>query len=103
MLRLSAKLEGDLDAANDVLARVTWQDVEVRSLSQAVDALGKAAQMLGIPKQFLWARIPGVTALDVEDWKDHALDDDELSRFLRDLNPGQATRSAGPADVPPDA
>lgn len=95
-LRLAAKLDGDLDAARDVFARVTWQDVEVRSLAQAVDALGKAATMLGIPKQFLWARIPGVTATDVQEWTDHALDDDALSQYLRDLGakPGQSA----PAD-----
>ncbi|WP_405498848.1 phage portal protein [Nocardia sp. NBC_00511] len=91
MLRLSAKLEGDLDAANDVMARITWQDVEVRSLSQAVDALGKAAQMLGIPRQYLWARIPGVTQADVEEWADHALDDDPLSKYLRSQSDIRAT------------
>jgi hypothetical protein len=91
MLRLSARLEGDMVAANDVMARITWQDVEVRSLAQAVDALGKAAQMLSIPKRFLWSRIPGVTQADVQEWMDHALDDDELSEYLRnqpEVNPG---------------
>ena len=83
-LRLAAKLDGDIEAAQDVFARVTWQDAEVRSLAQAVDALGKAATLLGIPKQFLWGRIPGVTALDVQEWTEHALDDDPLSRYLRE-------------------
>lgn len=85
-LRLAAKLQNDTPAANDVMARVTWQDVEVRSLSQAVDALGKASQMLGIPKQDLWARIPGVTQSDVEEWKVHALDDSPLNVYLRNLD-----------------
>jgi hypothetical protein len=85
-LRLAAKLERNTAAANDVMARVTWQDVEVRSLSQAVDALGKASQMLGIPKQDLWARIPGVTQSDVEEWKQHALDDSPLNLYLRNLD-----------------
>ncbi|MFD4442514.1 phage portal protein [Nocardia sp. NPDC058519] len=84
-LRLGAALEGDKDAAQDVMARVTWQDVEVRSLAQAVDALGKAAQMLGIPKQYLWRMIPGVTANDVEEWSEHLLDTDPTSEFLRRL------------------
>lgn len=96
MLRLSAKLEGDVVAANDVMARITWQDVEVRSLAQAVDALGKAAQMLDVPKRFLWPRIPGVTQADVAEWMDHALDSDPLSEYLRS-DPGQATAPA-PAD-----
>lgn len=91
MLRLSAKLEGDTAAAEDVMARITWQDVEVRSLSQAADAYGKLAQMLGVPRQYLWPRIPGVTQLDVQEWTDHALDDDPLATYLRSLNDLRAT------------
>lgn len=52
----------------DPRAQVTWKDVESRSLSSTVDALGKAAQMLEIPKRALWSRIPGVSATDVEAW-----------------------------------
>ena len=59
-LRLAALLEGDYDYATDKLSRVTWQDMEIRSMSQAVDALGKAATMLHIPLSALWQRIPGV-------------------------------------------
>lgn len=68
VLRLAAHLSGDADAAQDMSAGVTWQDMEVRSMSQAVDALGKASQMLGIPPSGLWSRIPGVTNTDVEEW-----------------------------------
>lgn len=68
MLRLAAHLEGDMDSARDVHSQVTWQDMEVRSMSQAVDALGKASTMLGIPPQALWTRIPGVTKSDVDEW-----------------------------------
>lgn len=68
-LRLAAHLEGDEAGANDVMSRVTWQDMEIRSMAQAVDALGKAAQMLQIPPQELWGRIPGVTKSDVDEWK----------------------------------
>ena len=68
-LRLAAALEGDRASAEDVMARVTWQDMQVRSLSQAADALGKYATMLGVPPQALWQRIPGVTKSDVDEWK----------------------------------
>lgn len=95
MLRLSAKLEGDMSAAGDVMARITWQDVEVRSLAQAVDALGKAAQMLGVPKQYLWPRIPGVTQADVAEWMDHALDSDALSEYLRNQPAVNSNASSG--------
>ncbi|HET7386753.1 MAG TPA: phage portal protein [Nocardioidaceae bacterium] len=65
-LRLAARLEGqDVDPS----ARITWQDTEVRSMSQAADALGKYAQMLEVPVEALWQRIPGVTKTDVDEWK----------------------------------
>jgi hypothetical protein len=67
-LRLAASLEGDEAAAQDVMAHVTWQDMDIRSLSQAVDALGKAATMLQVPPRALWNRIPGVTKSDVDEW-----------------------------------
>lgn len=69
LLRLAAAQEGDDEAAGDYMAHVTWQDTSVRSMSQAVDALGKAVQMLGIPPEALWDRIPGVTKSDVDDWR----------------------------------
>lgn len=95
LLRLAAVLEGDLESAGDVMARMTWQDVEVRSLSQAADALGKLAQMLGVPRQFLWSRIPGVNQSDVKEWAEHALDDDPLSKYLRGIEDVRATPAGG--------
>jgi len=85
-LRLAAQLEGNRDGATDYLARVTWQDTEIRSISQAVDALGKAAQMLGVPPQALWGRIPGVTASDVTEWQQLAKSNDALGGLLDTLN-----------------
>jgi hypothetical protein len=80
-LRLSAALEGDTVSAMDVMAHVTWQDMEIRSLAQAVDALGKAATMLGVPPQALWGRIPGVTKSDVDEWKHLRAEDDSLANL----------------------
>lgn len=88
-LRLAAHLEGDEEYAADVLGRVSWQDMEIRSMSQAVDALGKAATMLDVPKRALWARIPGVERSDVDEWAEmipaSPLDQvrDELERQAR--------------------
>jgi hypothetical protein len=59
--------------------------MEIRSMAQAVDALGKAAQMLGIPAEGLWHQIPGVEASDVQEWhrlKDEAYDRDPLRASL---------------------
>ncbi|MGW4114814.1 phage portal protein [Actinosynnema sp. NPDC004786] len=67
-LRLAALVEGNLEDADDVMARVTWQDTEVRSLAQAADALGKIATMLKVPVQALWRMIPGVEQSDTDEW-----------------------------------
>jgi len=87
MLKLAASLEGDELAASDADASVGWQDTEVRSLSQAVDALGKAAQMLQVPVQSLWGKIPGIDQADVEEWREQFRqnrDSDPMAQLLRD-------------------
>ncbi len=68
-LRLAALADDDLKGWEDYAAQVQWRDTEARSLSQTVDALGKAADMLGLPVEMLWPRIPGFTATDVEQAK----------------------------------
>ena len=72
LLRLGAHIEGDKEAANDFRSRMTWQDMQVRSLSQAADALGKIAQMLEVPVEALWPLIPGIEKADVDEWKQMA-------------------------------
>jgi hypothetical protein len=96
VLRLSARLEGFDEYADDVSARVTWQDMEIRSLSQSVDALGKAAQMLGVPLEALWQRIPGVEKSDVDEWVRMAREADPMDRLAAQLE-----RQAQPATRPP--
>lgn len=82
-LRLAAAIEGDTDAAQDMSAHVTWADMGSRSLAQAVDALGKAAQMLGIPPSALWSRIPGVTQDDVAEWQRLAQEGDAMLQLAQ--------------------
>lgn len=82
-MRMSAWFEEDYDIATDVSASVKWQDLEARSLSQAVDAYGKAAKLLGVPVQALWGRIPGVSKSDVEEWQKMAQDSDPYMEYLR--------------------
>jgi hypothetical protein len=67
-LRLASALEGHEEYATDITGRVTWQDMEIRSMSQAADALGKMVQMLGVPPTATWGRIPGVEKSDVQEW-----------------------------------
>ncbi|MFD9813992.1 phage portal protein [Streptomyces sp. NPDC059080] len=82
VLRLCARLVG---VEEDERAQVLWTDAESRSLSQTVDALGKAVQMLNVPARALWPRIPGVTSTDVEEWAQMAEDDDPALRLADSL------------------
>lgn len=78
LLRCAAQVAGWDDLAADDMVRSTWQDMEIRSMAQAVDALGKAATMLKIPATGLWHLIPGVEASDVLEWQ--RLADEEYER-----------------------
>lgn len=67
--RLAAHIEGDEAGARNVLMQPTWQDLSVRSMANAADALGKMATMLGVPVGALWSLIPGVDKTAVEEWR----------------------------------
>lgn len=82
-LRLAASYAGLNALAADDTVRVTWGDMEIRSMSQAVDALGKAHQMLDIPARGLWSRIPGVESTDVKTWETMAEDEREADPLTR--------------------
>lgn len=97
LLRLAAHIEGDDADAKDFTALVTWQDMEVRSLAQAVDAYGKAAALLGVPKEYLWGKIPGFTQADVESMRQHLLDSDPESKFLRSYGMAPGVGGGPPA------
>ena len=105
LLRAAAFVDGDTTGAEDFAAHVTWQDTTIRSLSQAVDALGKAAQMLNVPVQALWQRIPGVTKLDVDEWRRMAAELSETDSVARLANAltaqaEQPSASFAPAPAP---
>ncbi|GGX98512.1 phage portal protein [Streptomyces fructofermentans] len=84
-LRLCAKIRGDENASADMTSQVRWADTESRSLSQTVDALGKAATMLGVPKQALWPKLPGFTDTDRERWPQLAADADSQRALAESL------------------
>lgn len=100
-LRLAALIDGSDDYARDPTGRVTWQDMEIRSISQAVDALGKAAQMLGVPVKALWGRIPGVDRSDVEEWAKMAMEGDPIMRMRMEMErQAQQQEAPTPDDEP---
>lgn len=95
LIRLGAAIIGDEAAATDRSGRVIWRDAEARSMAQTVDALGKAAQMLGIPPQALWERIPGVSLQDVERWKEMAAEGDPIGQLTAFLGAQETAPSFG--------
>lgn len=97
-LRLAAWIDGDAAAAEDFEAEIRWADTEIRSLAQAADALGKLAQMLGVPVELLWEKIPGFTQQDVERAKS-LVQNGEFEQLIANLNQ-QATPEPSPAPNP---
>lgn len=85
MLRLCARVAGDTEGARDMTAQVRWRDTSGRSLAQAADALGKLADMLGVPVELLWEKIPGWTQQDVERAKELAAAGGGLTQLLDQL------------------
>lgn len=65
VMRTAAALQKDSATESDVALEVRWKDTSTQSMSQTVDALGKMAQMLGVPDEVLWSKIPGFTDQDV--------------------------------------
>lgn len=81
LLKLGSLIDGDESSARDVMAHVTWADTSIRSMAAAADALGKMAQMLGVPTQALWSMVPGVSKSDVEEWKRMAGESDAFAQL----------------------
>lgn len=75
-------LAGDIQGLEtDPAAQVRWKDTEARAFAATVDALGKMAQMLNIPVQELWERVPGVTQQDIQRWKAAAAEGDAFAQL----------------------
>ncbi len=72
LLRLASRIEGRVEDAEDYTARIGWADTDSRTLAGAVDALGKAAEMLGVPAVKLWPLIPGVDQTQATEWERYA-------------------------------
>lgn len=97
-LRLAGKAAGDTKAWEDTSSQIVWRDIEARSLAQTVDALGKLAQMLNVPAEELWERVPGVTQTDVKRWKSVAKQADAKAQ-LNAIIDRQMSAAQGPPPV----
>lgn len=85
-----------LDGQDQYDTMLIWRDMSSRSLSQTVDALGKAVQMLGIPQQAAWAMYPGSNAATVTTWRQMAQDE---ANNVRDGSSSSLRRSLSPANA----
>ena len=73
----------DIDVPVELEA--VWKDTSARAFAAVVDGLGKVAQMLQVPPEMLWDRIPGTTRQDVARWKEAAKQGDSLSNLTKML------------------
>lgn len=98
-IRLACHVAGDEEGAADFRAQIRWGDTTIRSLAQAVDALGKMSQMLGFPPELLWAKVPGFTQQDVDEAKRRAEEGGGIEALMREVIAGQSSPEF-PADAP---
>lgn len=86
MFWLAGQLTGD-EIPDD--SQAVWRDTSARSFAATVDGLGKLVQMLNIPPQALWERVPGATQQDIRRWEALAASGDSFA-MLSELLERQA-------------
>jgi hypothetical protein len=86
LFRLRYRFLGD-ERSNRMDAEVIWKDPETQNFSALADALGKMAVNLGVPREALWERIPGVTPQTIKRWRRMALEQ-AIEDALRAPAPG---------------
>jgi hypothetical protein len=97
LMRLAAiDMELGQEAQEDFTSEVRWRDMSDNTFSAIVDALGKAATMLGIPQRALWSRIPNATTQEINEWEDMA-DEQAHDAAYNAADPVAAARRQTPA------
>lgn len=87
-----------LDVPDDI--EVVWRDTSARAFGAIVDGLGKLAQMLGVPPEALWERIPGATRQEIARWKQLAAKGDSMAALTRllDQQAGETPPTGAPGE-----
>ena len=96
-LRLASEIAG-VEVSDS--AQVRWADTEARSFAAMIDGLGKLAEMLDVPKEELWERVPGFTQQDVARWKRAAARGDSLTALMELLDRQAGENAPEPVVVP---
>jgi hypothetical protein len=102
VFRLTALASGNKDGWNDLFGQVVWRDTSARAFGATIDGLTKASQMLGVPAEELWARIPGATADDVAAWQ-LAAQRQKAQELLQQILQQQMAGGVAGAPLPPGA
>jgi len=98
LMRLGALASGDAEGADSYGGEVRWRDMSTRTVAVMMDALGKAAQMLDVPRKGLWPMIPGVTNGMLDDWDE--LHEQQVQDMMQMDPLAQQGRAAGAQKVP---
>ncbi len=76
-------------------AEMVYRDTSARAFGAVVDGLGKLSQMLQVPPQELWEKIPGTTKQEIGRWKKAFAEGDALTQMNMMLE--QQARGGGGA------
>ena len=98
-LRLTSLAAGNKEGWNDIFSSILWRDTSARAFGATIDGLTKAAQMLGVPAEELWARIPGATADDVASWR-LAAQREQAQQLVQSLVAGAQQQAIGAPGAP---
>lgn len=94
LFRTGALALGDMEGATSYGGEVRWRDMTTKTVAVMMDALGKAAQMLDVPRKGLWPMIPGVTKGMLDDWdvlhEEQVQDDMERDPRMQQANAANA-------------
>jgi len=100
LMRLAAiDMELGEEAQDDYTSEVRWRDMSDNTLAAVIDALGKAATMLGIPQRALWSRVPNATTQEINEWEEMA-DDQQQEATYNAADPVAASRRQAPVKKP---
>ncbi|MFJ4701964.1 phage portal protein [Streptomyces sp. NPDC088768] len=84
-----------IGADADRSAQVVWRDTGSRSLAQTADAFGKLVQMVDVPPQALWDKLPGFSQTDIDRFRELAEETDPAAKMANAL-----AKAATPPGVP---